>query len=358
MLGGAGAVGVRLAAALPRRGFDCVAWVPGPGPASAALENERIPVQFYDLAATRRGALPHTGVVARMALGLARMRRPIVHVHNPTVFRLLWPGLAASRARTVVHFHIEPTRDEIDYALRFTPDRVVACAGYIAAIIRKECHSPLMHPVETVPNAVDIETYHPPVDDGARRRVGLETNRFVLLTMANLAPHKGQATVMRAVQLLRARGVPVEYWLAGEDRSLDGIHERELRALGRELQITDYVRFLGMRTDGPELLRAADAFVLPSSHEGLPLSVLEAQASGVPVVGSSIPGIRELVVDGETGLLIEATDFTGCADTVQMLYRHPERRRQIAVAAARIVKQKHAWAVFENRMVQIYQSLE
>ena len=128
----------------------------------------------------------------------------------------------------------------------------------------------------------------------------------MVLMLANLAPHKGQATAIRAVQILKRRGIPVDCWLVGERRTDVGSYEAELRQLCSALGVQDIVQFLGFRRDGPDLLRAADVFLLPSTHEGLPLSVLEAQAAHVPVIGAPIPGILEVVEDGMTGFVVPA----------------------------------------------------
>jgi glycosyltransferase involved in cell wall biosynthesis len=212
-------------------------------------------------------------------------------------------------------------------------------------------------PVTTVPNAIDLDRFVPGDRDAARARLGLATDRFVVLMLANLAPHKGQITLVRAIDELVRRGVPVEGWLVGEDRSADRQYEKDLRALVAERGLTDTIRFLGFRKDAPDLLQASDAFVLPSTHEGLPLSVLEAQATRVPVIGSTIPGITEVVEDGRTGFTVPADDAIGYADRLQALFADRSLRQTITDAAARRVSQEHAWTTMEERIFGIYRSL-
>jgi len=102
-------------------------------------------------------------------------------------------------------------------------------------------------------------------------------------------------------------------------------------------------------------LRAADAFVLPSSQEGLPLSVLEAQSAHVPVVGSDIPGIREVVEDGETGFVVPAENPVGYADRLQTLFQDRERRQQVTARAAAQVARDHQWTSFEDRIFAVFE---
>jgi glycosyltransferase involved in cell wall biosynthesis len=105
------------------------------------------------------------------------------------------------------------------------------------------------------------------------------------------------------------------------------------------------------------LLQAADAFVLPSTHEGLPLSLLEAQACRVPVVGSDIAGIREVVEDGETGLLVRADDFQGLADRLSTLFRQDSVRDRLTDSARRQVLRDYSFDALEKKVFSIYESL-
>jgi len=357
-IGGAAVVAIRLANAARTRGFRCTAWVPGRGAASDALDRAGVDWHTYDFDGLRRQrAVRRLAACARMFPKLARRPRPIVHVHNPVVFGLLRPALLAVRARSVVHFHTEPSTDEIEWAARCRPSHIVACARHVAERIETVLAARSWPtPVTAVPNAVDLERFVPGDPATTRANLGMPTNRFVVLMLANLAPNKGQATTLRAVELLVRRGLDVECWLAGEDRG-SGDHEQELRALCAELRLKDRVRFLGFRWDSPLLLQAADAFLLPSTLEGLPLSVLEAQAAHVPVVASTIPGVREVVEDGRTGFLIPADDFVGYAARLEDLFRNNGLRQRITAAAAALVASKYNWEALEQRVFQIYETL-
>jgi glycosyltransferase involved in cell wall biosynthesis len=358
LLGGAGLVAVRLAATARQRRVPCVTWVPGPGPAVNALQRENIVWRTYDLQGMRGATVAHVIACARMWRGLIARRPPIVHVHNPVAYRLIRPALVAARASVIVHFQIEPTVEEIQWALTFPPHHVVACARYMAKSIERVLeHSRVAVPVSAVPNAIDLNIFGPGVKSVARGRVGLSTDRPVVLLLANLAPHKGQATAIRAVHVLKQRGFPIECWLAGEDRSGKLEYEVQLRRLCADLAVQDEVRFLGFRSDAPDLLRAADVFVLPSTHEGLPLSMLEAQATHLPVIGSPIPGILEVIEEGVTGFIVAADDYATYADRIQMLIEQPQRRYQVGESGAAQVARDYGWSSFETRIFEIYRSL-
>jgi glycosyltransferase involved in cell wall biosynthesis len=114
------------------------------------------------------------------------------------------------------------------------------------------------------------------------------------------------------------------------------------------------IELLGGRTDVPNLLASADIFVLSSRSEGLPISVLEAMAAGLPVVATDVGGLSELVVDGKTGLLVPPADGTALAEAVQRLLRDPELRRRFGARARLRAEQRFDLMRFREAHIAIY----
>src|SRR5262249_47279319 len=145
---------------------------------------------------------------------------------------------------------------------------------------------------------------------------------------------------------LKRSGVDVTCWFAGEERQSGGGrggYAAHLQALCNALGVADRIRFLGHREDIPDLLRAADIFILPSAGEGLPQSVLEAQATKVPVLATPTGGIPEVITDGETGFLIPAEDAVGYAHRIKCLLNHPDIYQRVQEQAYINVIKKHNW---------------
>jgi N-acetyl-alpha-D-glucosaminyl L-malate synthase BshA len=113
----------------------------------------------------------------------------------------------------------------------------------------------------------------------------------------------------------------------------DGPEEPAAQERARALGIADRVVFHGMRDDLPELLSRASVFCLSSSTESFGLSALEAMATGTPVVATRVGGVPEVVIDGETGYLTEASDQDGFAERLRELFLHRERARELGAAA-------------------------
>ena len=149
--------------------------------------------------------------------------------------------------------------------------------------------------------------------------------RTVVMTACRLTRQKGLLYLIWAIGILRYAKAAVQLWIVG-----DGPERGRLETEARRLRVDDQVTFLGARGDVPALLRRADLFILPSMHEGLSNSVLEAMLAGKPVVVSDVAGMRELVDGGRCGFLIEPGYPKSIAAGIYQMMAHPERRDRMA----------------------------
>jgi glycosyltransferase involved in cell wall biosynthesis len=358
-LGGGDLVGLELAVELRQRGLACPVWVPAKGPTwERACALGLAPNFFGSPAVFQRGRL--RALLAQWRLG-RRLRREgpgLVHVHSALWYGLLSWGLHRSGLPRVVHVQIDVDDAGLRWALKRPPELILTCARFLVERVRR-CLLEAAQPrqwIEAVPNTVDTQRFFPGDKEVARARLRAPPLPLVLM-LANLAPHKGQETVVRAVAELKRRGIDVACWLAGEERGGGDSYTTRLRALIAELGVADRVRLLGFREDAPELLRAADFFLLPSTHEGLPLTVLEAQASKVPVLASTTAGIPEAVQDGETGFLIAPDDVAGYADCIARLLENAELRGRVTEQAYARTTREYNWRNFCARVWDLYQEL-
>lgn len=184
--------------------------------------------------------------------------------------------------------------------------RYVAVSRSVAHRMHAELGVPLDR-IDIVHNGLPIGA-SPTPDPEVRREMAGGCERPVVLALARLHPQKGLATLLRAAAELSG----VAFAIAG-----DGPERQALESEARHLGIADRISFLGFRRDTAFLLASADAFVLPSEYEGLPLALLEAMAAGTPVVAAAIPGVDEVVTDGVTGLLFPAGDADALARSIR-----------------------------------------
>ena len=195
-----------------------------------------------------------------------------------------------------------------------------------------------------IPNGIDIEriTAAPPAEDMARQE------GYKILMVSAFRPEKDQQTLIQALSKL-----PEQYrlFLAGGAETPE--HRRILqgcKASAEESGLADRVQFLGIRSDIPSLLAAADVLVLSSRHEGMSLSVLEGLASGKPMVASDVEGMRELV--SGAGLLFPQGDAEALAECIREVCENPGKAREIGIRGkARAEKYDLA------RTVRIYHDL-
>ena len=190
--------------------------------------------------------------------------------------------------------------------------------------------------VETVYNGVELGPFEAVCGDvelrsRVRRELQVSDHEKVILQVARLNPLKDHLTALKAVDSLRASGVDVRLILAGE-----GEERRRIEQFVVEHTLEKHVTLLGARRDIPRLLAAADAFLLSSVSEGIPLTLIEAMAAGVPVVCTDVGGVAEVIQNGGCGLLAEAQDSEGLANHVRsMLDQSGMRDRIVGAAHAR-----------------------
>lgn len=171
-----------------------------------------------------------------------------------------------------------------------------------------------------------------------RATLGLDLAAPVLLAVARMTPQKGHSTLLTAARAVLMARPDARLLLVGH-----GPEEDALRHLAVHLGLGDCARFLGRREDVPDLLAAADALVLPSLFEGLPLVVLEAMSAGLPVVATRIPGTDEAVVDGITGTLVPPGEAPALAAALLDLISRPAHARAKGrVGLARFAEIFHA----------------
>jgi glycosyltransferase involved in cell wall biosynthesis len=196
--------------------------------------------------------------------------------------------------------------------------------------------------MEVVPNVVDTAVFGPPTEPRATDRSPAR-----LLNVAELAEKKGQRFLLAALAEL-------------PDATLDvagGGSEREpLERLASDLGVAERVRFLGPqpRERIAELMRNADLFVLPSLHENLPVVLIEAQASGLPAVATTVGGVAELV-DADAGLLGPPGDPAALAAAIRRALA--ERSRFDGAALAARAKQRYGYDAIRDRWTAIYKTL-
>ena len=203
-------------------------------------------------------------------------------------------------------------------------DGVTAVSRYLRDVTERELN--VRRPIAVIPNFVDASEYRP---DGASAfaRTIARPGEAVLMHVSNFRPVKRISDVIGVFERVRKKR-PARLVLVGDgpDRSLA---ERLVRANGSASQTT----FLGNVAAIESLMPIADVFLLPSDAESFGLAALEAMACGVPVVGTNVGGLPEVVEDGKNGFLLPVGDVEAMADAVLAIVEDPERGRALSESA-------------------------
>ncbi|MFC6723321.1 glycosyltransferase family 4 protein [Halobium palmae] len=196
--------------------------------------------------------------------------------------------------------------------------------------LRKAFNAHAAHCVNLVPSVISERDIH-------ERGDACRGDEVHLLFVGRLVPVKGLKYLLKAIQSVVESGVNVHLRIVG-----DGQQRPQLEQLAGRLGIAQRVTFCGHVAFGPELLdyyRSSDVFVLPSLSEGVPKTLTEAMASGVPVVATDVGGVSDAITHGETGLLIGTRSASEIHDAVMTLIENPSRRRTIIENGYEFVRQ-------------------
>jgi len=335
----------RLARAARERGHRCVFVSPDEGPFTELLRGDGFDVHVIDLTRTFR-----LGGLARLARLLRREHADVLHTHTQLAPNIL--GRVAGRlggASVVSHLHIEnyfrpqPLARFVHRSLDNATARL--CARVIA--VSEDTKRALVaqgYPrarIEVVYNGIETD-----VPDAA-------PDGRLVVEVGRLAEVKGQRTLIDALAQLPG----VRALLVGEDLEQGGAYRAELEREAERRGVSERVELTGYRADAPALMGRAAVVALPSTTEGLPIVLLEAMARRRPVVATPVGGVPELVVPGETGLLVPPGDAGALADALRTLLDDPELARRLGEAGHARVRERFSARTQEDRVLAIYEEV-
>lgn len=291
------------------------------------------------------------GSVLRLAGLVKRNGIQIIHAHTShthtlaCLVRMLCPG-----TKVVVHRRVSfpPKTDIINRWKYRAPDCIVCVSGKVRDVLveagLQESQLRLVH------SAVDVERLN--VDAADRQALDVPEDAPLIFSAGALVGHKDHATLLDAFVIVLEEFPDAQLLIAGEGE-LHASLEQKARTLG----ISASVRFLGQRDDVPAITQAADLYVSSSWSEGLGTSVLEALGCGTPVVATDAGGVGEMVLNGETGLLVPARDPRLLAEAMLEALLQPERSVELARKGRRLVTKQFGVDRMVEGNIAVYESL-
>jgi glycosyltransferase involved in cell wall biosynthesis len=352
--GGSERVGVDLALEFKRRGYRvvCFAFHDSDGP--MRLELERAGIRCVDLNYQKfRGIFRRVLYYWKFWRILRKERVCALHVHHHGAMILCGiPARLAGITRIVMTEHgLQALLERAD-ARRLTV-RYCRFASAITVVEPRqfEYFSKELgfsaEKLHCIANGVRMPIRSPALVEQKRREFGIGTEDFAFFYVGRLNPVKDLGTLLDAFAALVRDGSRARLYLVG-DGSERAMLEEKRGALGLENRVT----FLGARSDVSEVLMAADAFVMSSKSEGLPMALLEAMAVGAPCVATEVGGIPDLLEDGR-GLLVPAQDAPALAEAMATIERSPELRQSLVANATSKLLRTYALDAIANRYLEL-----
>lgn len=224
----------------------------------------------------------------------------------------------------------------VDRAVARLVDRYIAVSEANARYLIEEKRIP-RGKISVIQNGCSIDRVDPSKarPEGIREKLGFSKDDLVVIAMARLEPQKGHRILLQALARLYPQFPKIRLICLGT-----GALENDLKAITRQMALDPIVRFVGFQSNVADWLAAANIGVLPSFYEGLPLAAVETLAAGLPIVATAVDGTPEVVINGETGLLVPAGNPAAMAEAIATLARQPELRRKLALSGReRVLKQ-------------------
>ena len=276
------------------------------------------------------------GLVRRMAREIQARQLELIHAHQYTPFFYTalarpfvrqrvhvlftehgrhYPDIVSWRRRLTNRLVLSRFADEVHGVCQFSADSLARVDGFTG-------------PISVIRNGIDLSRYPATSRMEARQRLGLPADRTFVTCVARFHPVKDHAMLLRAFARAASDLPKAELLLAG-----DGPQRGALTGQAADLGIAERVRFLGVRDDVPDVLRASDIFALTSVSEAASLTLLEAMACRLPVVVTAVGGNPEIVEHERNGFLVPRGDDRAAAEAIRYLLQHRERAAAMGEAA-------------------------
>ena len=313
------------------------------------IEQQGIPVTCFGIK-----KMTDLRAVWRVQRHLQKGKFDIVHAHLP------WAGivgrLAATVARTPLVLYTEHglsnrlnslTRVVNRMSLRLN-DVTIA----VSADVAKSMRGIPQQRIRTIPNGIDFQQLvrQPSCRAELLREFGISQDDLVIGKIANLSPVKNHETLIQAFAEFQQQHARSALLLVGQLRD----RQELLQALARRLGVGERVVFTGPREDVCRILSAIDVFAMSSISEGLPISLLEAMARGLPVVCTAVGGIPAVVQAEQHGMLVPVKDPTAMSQAFLRLANDHELRRTMGAAGSRRVREEFDIAKMVQEVERIY----
>jgi len=206
--------------------------------------------------------------------------------------------------------------------------------------------------ISIICNCVDVHRYKEGFDrDEIREQLGFEPHHQVGVVVATFKRQKGHQFLIDAAARLNSKFPDFHILFVG-----DGELREQLKNQVKDLHLENRIHFLGTRKDVPAILSASDLFILPSLWEGLPMALIEAMASELPVVATDVSGTKQVMVDGTTGVLVQPGDSAQLVSAIERVLSNPSAAKAMGEASRKRVERLFSAQKQAKEYIDLYQN--
>lgn len=333
------------------QGYDAVCWCGGRGSMSDAVDQAGIDGSICPMPALR---MAHFFSIGRAVIRLLHLARQgdVAVLHANSSRSMCYAGLVGWLAGLPVVWHVRIAQSEgrLDRFLARWAHAIIA----ISSAVERRFPAHLRHKVHLVHNGVEVEAF-------AGAKTGTWKERWgagpTVGMVAQLTPGKRQGDFIEAMALVAEVRPDARYVLAGEEPGGAGHYSAGLQARVRELGLEESLHFTGFCRDMASLFADLDVVVLCSENEAFGRVLIEAMAAAKPVVAARGGGVGDIVIEGETGYLVEVGDCAGLAGAVIELLADPAQARAMGEAGQQRARQAFSIEAHVERVEALYDAL-
>lgn len=290
--------------------------------------------------------------IAALYKALNKIKPDIVHTHlHAAVYAVPW--YVTHKKAIKVHTVHSVASMELGAVHRLAQGFAYRFLGVVPVAISPSVKESIVgqykiraHKVPVIPNGIDVSRYSIP--DGGEK----DARPFTVINVASFSKWKNQMLLLNSFYNATLRLPDARLVFVGE-----GAEKAEVERAAHRLGIADKILFAGLSSEVERYLSRADVFVLCSTFEGLPLSILEAYASGLPVISTKVGGVKDILADGVNGFLVPSNDETAMTDAILRMYENPELRVKMS-DANRLAAQEYDIKNIAEQYIKLYFSTQ
>lgn len=289
----------------------------------------------------------------------------ILHVNSPTpafnffplrikklrkyTFRGWMKAKSVTKIPIILVLHGTPN-ESFPHSLRYIEELNKIERNIVLSNLAKEflLNQGLRNSINVIPTGVDTQIFHPESNENKKEF-------FNIIFVARIEKAKGFDELIESFIFCRKKGLKIKLKIIGKHKDSEyriNIEEK-IREVQTDIEFIEEISHNKM----PEIYRTSDLFVLPSHFEGVPLSVLEAMSTALPVIATKVGGIPEIIQNKKNGILVDKGDVKTLSQTIELLYFDEKYRKKLGANARKTILENYDWSIISKKIIELYNEL-